>query len=288
MAAHQPLPPDLEALAHEVRAVGDEVSGVTKNLSAQFFELARAASEQTGRVEQVLELTGNVRLEDRQDQFATVIQGLGITLTDFVQQVVQMSKQAVTMVRTIDTILDDVSRLTGQIDNIDRIAERTTVLALNARIEAERAGDAGLGFRVVAGEVRHLSRSTADLAHTIKTEIATIAEALKNGHATLASVASLDMTREIEAKEAVDHTLALLLERDQQINTLAHNSLSTARDIEAAVSGIVTAMQFEDRTHQRLEHVAQALTARDGAAAPAPAPAPAVAAAAATDDVTLF
>lgn len=252
--------PDLAFLADEVRAVGDEVSGVTRNLSSQFFELARAASEQTERVEQVLALTGNVRVEDRQDQFATVIQGLGTTLTDFVQQVVQMSKQAVTMVRAIDTILDDVGRLTGQIDNVDRIAERTTVLALNARIEAERAGDAGLGFRVVAGEVRQLSRTTAELAHAIKAEIAHIADALKSGHATLASVASMDMTREIEAKEEVDQTLALLLERDGQINTLASNSLNTARDIEAAVSKIVTAMQFEDRTHQRLEHVAQALT----------------------------
>ncbi|MGE5478089.1 MAG: methyl-accepting chemotaxis protein [Bacteroidales bacterium] len=248
-------------LAGELRAVGDEVSGVTKDLTSRFFDLARAASQQTDRVSQVLDLTGHVEVGDRRDQFATVIEGLGATLSEFVQQVVQISKQAVTMVRAIDSVLEDVGKLSGQVENIDRITARTSLLSLNARIEAERAGEAGRGFRVVAGEVRHLSQSTADLAHDIKSEIAAIADALRKGYDTLASVASLDMTREIEAKEAVDHTLAMLMERDRQINTLTQSSLDTAREIEQAVNSIVTAMQFEDRTHQRLEHVATALSA---------------------------
>lgn len=279
-------------LADEVRAVSGEITSITRGLTGRFFELARHASDQTERVRQVLEVTGVVNMGDHQDQFAQVVAGLGQTLEEVVQQVVQISKQAVTMVRAIDSVLEDVSRLSGQIENIDRITAKTNLLSLNAHIEAERAGDAGKTFKVVAGEVRDLSRATADLAGNIKGEIATISAALKSGYETLASVASLDMTREIEAKEAVDRTLAMLMERDARINTLAQSSLDSARVIEQTVSSIVTDMQFEDRTRQRLEHVAASIAAlaagRPGPAAPPPSPTPQPAASGTAEDITLF
>jgi methyl-accepting chemotaxis protein len=57
--------------------------------------------------------------------------------------------------------------IVSHIDSIDEIARQTTLLALNASIEAARAGDSGKGFAVVASEVRRLAEHSQDVAKTI-------------------------------------------------------------------------------------------------------------------------
>lgn len=79
-----------------------------------------------------------------------------------------------TMQKTIDmmhTISADNSQIVDIIGVIDRIAFQTNILALNASVEAARAGDAGRGFSVVAAEVRNLALHSASAAKEIKTLI---------------------------------------------------------------------------------------------------------------------
>ncbi|OJX79628.1 methyl-accepting chemotaxis protein [Magnetospirillum sp. 64-120] len=247
------------AASGELRDVANLIGSTSSDLTARFFDLARLTQSQTACVADILDASGASMGADGHEDFAEVIGHLGGTLSEFVREVLHMSKQAVSMVRAIDRVIEDLSRLSHSVEGIDRITAKTNLLALNARIEAERAGDAGRSFGVVAGEVRELSRATSELASGIKTEIATIAEALKSGHATLAEVASMDMTRQIEAKEEVERTLAFLKERDSLLTAAVHTSMENARAIESSVAKVVTDLQFEDRTHQRLERIAAAL-----------------------------
>lgn len=245
-----------DGAARQLTDIGDQIDRSSKDLTGRFFDLARHAGSQTARVEEVRRLTSTLTVDGAEVDFAQVVAHLGDTLGSFVSEVLHLSKQAVTMVRTIDGILENIHRLEHFVDGIDRVNAKTNLLALNARIEAERAGDAGRSFNVVAGEVRELARTTADLAANIKVEISTIAASLKDGHATLGEVASMDMTREIDAKDEVDRTLAALVERDRKLGAVAGESLASARDIEQAINTIVTKMQFEDRTRQRLSRIA--------------------------------
>lgn len=245
--------------ADELRQLAQLIGNSSSDLTTRFFELARSTQGQTGCVREVLDIAGIVDSQAGGTEFSNVISHLGGTLGEFVREVLHMSKQAVSMVRAIDVVLEDLSRLRHSVDGIDRITAKTNLLALNARIEAERAGEAGRSFGIVAGEVRDLSRATSELAAGIKQEIQTISEALKSGHSTLAEVASMDMTRQIEAKEEVEQTLVMLKDRDQRLTAAARVSMENAQAIEKAVSAIVTDMQFEDRTHQRIDRVAMAL-----------------------------
>lgn len=247
--------------ADELRQLAQLIGSSSADLTARFFDLARSTQGQTACVREVLDIAGIVDSQAGGTEFSAVIGHLGGTLGEFVREVLHMSKQAVSMVRSIDVVLEDLSRLRHSVEGIDRITAKTNLLALNARIEAERAGEAGRSFGVVAGEVRDLSRATSELASGIKQEIHAISEALKNGHATLAEVASMDMTRQIEAKDEVEQTLLMLKERDQRLTAAAQASMENAEAIEQAVSAIVTDMQFEDRTHQRIDRVAMALDA---------------------------
>lgn len=241
--------------AGQLDSIGQQIDQSSKELTGRFFDLARHAGSQTARVEEVMHLTSSLMVAGEPVDFAEVVAHLGDTLGAFVSEVLHLSKQAVTMVRTIDGILENIHRLEQFVHGIDRVNAKTNLLALNARIEAERAGEAGRSFNVVAGEVRELARNTAELAANIRQEIGTIAASLKEGHAILGEVASMDMTREIDAKEEVDQTLAALVERDSKLAAVAGESLSSARDIEQAINTIVTDMQFEDRTRQRLARV---------------------------------
>lgn len=278
--------------AGELRDVADLIGRSSGDLTARFFDLARLTQSQTACVRDILEASGVHTVGQEGDDFSAVIGHLGGTLGEFVREVLHMSKQAVSMVRAIDRVIEDLSRLSHSVEGIDRITAKTNLLALNARIEAERAGEAGRSFGVVAGEVRDLSRATSELADGIKHQIAAISEALKTGYATLAEVASMDMTGQIEAKEEVERTLVMLKERDALLTASVRTSMDNAQAIEAAVGQVVTDLQFEDRTHQRLERIAAALDvlAAEGELRLAPTHLgnAVVAKAGDADDVTLF
>lgn len=249
-----------DRLADEIAAVDGDIARTVQNMVACFMTLTQQAGAQSQRVEQVVQLVGAVDLDNGDSlQVAEVIGHMGETLSAFSQEVLNLSKQAVVMVRTVDGILERLTRLEALVGGIDRVTAKTNLLALNARIEAERAGEAGKSFNVVAGEVRELSRVTASLADDIKLEINTIAGSLRDGYQSLATVASIDMSREMDAKEEVERMLGLLIQRDRRLADLAGNSMTGAQAIENTVATIVTDMQFEDRVRQNLARIAAGL-----------------------------
>src|SRR3546814_15860092 len=81
----------------------------------------------------------------------------------------------------MDQIEKSAQEIAQIINVIDGIAFQTNVLALNAGVEAARAGDAGKGFAVVANEVRALARRSADAARDIKPLITTSSEQVESG-----------------------------------------------------------------------------------------------------------
>jgi len=96
------------------------------------------------------------------------------------------------------------------IGDIDKVTRQTNFLALNAAIEAERAGAAGAAFRVIAGEVRDLSKSTKDLAENIRAQIGSVVSGVRKGHAMLKEVATVDMSKNISAKDRLNELIGAM------------------------------------------------------------------------------
>jgi methyl-accepting chemotaxis protein len=85
-------------------------------------------------------------------------------------------------VENFQTAVDEISEIVAIIDDI---AEQTNILALNALIEAARAGDAGDGFAVVANEVKQLAEESQDQAAEIESLVKTVQKDTEQTAATL-------------------------------------------------------------------------------------------------------
>jgi len=161
----------------------------------------------------------------------------------------------------IRLLADDVLALTPIIQVISSIAKQTTLLALNAGIEAARAGNAGRGFSVVANEVRALSKRSTSAA-------ADIAEKL-TATANKVSAKLVEAQRALKLKHGLGELQELigdLTQMQQDFRDSSRVQLDLIADVEAGhregIEHLMAAMghiQFQDVMRQRMEHVQQAL-----------------------------
>jgi methyl-accepting chemotaxis protein len=228
-------------------------------LSGRFQTLAVSAQQQTVRVQSLTELAETVQFEGQNFAVQDISQLLEGTLSDVVAKILLLSRDSMTMVYALDELCANVERVDACMKGLDKINRTTNMLALNARIEAERAGAAGNAFRVVASEVRELSRSTDELAGTMNAELRLVRKGLDEGRETLKRVATIDMSDNILAKDRLDSLISALGKRSQELAATVESAVSEAEIISAAVDGMVTGIQFQDRTKQRLEHVVDTL-----------------------------
>jgi methyl-accepting chemotaxis protein len=180
-------------------------------------------------------------------------------MEQLVEALEQVAGQSGTTVTHIDAMAEHLDGIFVLLEDVKSIADQTNLLALNAAIEAARAGEAGRGFAVVADEVRNLSeRSTAfneqirKLAHSSKDAISRVRD-------TVSQMASRDLDRSRGARAEA----AAMLDRVDAINRGLGNGMreiaECSRVIDQSVAEAVRSLQFEDIATQALAAATQHL-----------------------------
>ncbi|MEY4592562.1 MAG: hypothetical protein RIR18_1457 [Pseudomonadota bacterium] len=177
------------------------------------------------------------------------------TLNSFVDTVVENAKISMGLVEMTDRISSQVGQIFGMLGEIEGISKQTNLLALNAAIEAARAGEAGRGFAVVADEVRDLSGRTSHFSSQIRLLMKNIQGTIGETELAINQLAAQDMTFALTSKLDVEKAMVAIEETNSNTGSLINelNQITTSVDQRAAQA--VTSLQFQDMVTQLLGHV---------------------------------
>jgi methyl-accepting chemotaxis protein len=240
------------AIKGEVDRVQDMLSGAIHTLTASFHGLLAATQAQQNVAVGLAQDDDDGDSGSRFDAFVTNTSAVMQRVVDSVILNSKLGMELVEMTDRISQRANDVESILGEISSISK---QTNLLALNAAIEAARAGEAGRGFAVVADEVRELSTRTAQFSHQISVVMKSMREGVEGAEDAIERLASTDMNFALESKQQVEQVLASIESINQQRGKAIVRLGEQAREMDVEVNRAVTALQFQDLVSQLIGHV---------------------------------
>ncbi len=252
--------PAIDVLKLQLPKMAKLVEESTRDLSERFVDLAKGAKSQSEQVNQIVETANYLETGDQRITMEEFTNLFSDTLNSSIGKILEVSKSAIRMVYLLDEALKSLTTIDSFIGDIQAINKQTNMLALNAMIEAVRAGQYGEGFAVVADEVKQISRQIQALSQNMSHNIKQVSTSVKAGYDVLKEVATTDMSDNIAAKDKLDGLLASLIRQNHTFSDILSSSAKSSDEISRTISNMVVGMQFQDRNTQYVENSVRLLS----------------------------
>ncbi|PSW05773.1 methyl-accepting chemotaxis protein [Photobacterium lipolyticum] len=254
---------ELRSQSQQALSRGHEQSDQSLLVVTSMNEMIATIGEISQNATGAAESAKSANIETQEGQ--RILQEATNTITDLAAQMNDMSG-------VITSLAERTQSIGSILEVIRGISEQTNLLALNAAIEAARAGEAGRGFAVVADEVRNLATKTAQSTNEIQVMIDQLQHESKN------AVDAMDCSKSLtiegsqatkkaqQALEQISAQVMTILDMNTQVATATEQQSSVANEIninmdtvDSSVKVGLTASRELERSSQKLAELAQTL-----------------------------
>jgi methyl-accepting chemotaxis protein len=242
----------LESLMGEViPIVSKQINTSKQHTEQEICSLTDTFSKMSKKIGVLLD---NQKQNDDEAAISQLLEGVEGILKGVVGGLGKLNSAEQGITHEVEVLSKHTIKLESMANEVREVADNINLLSLNAAIEAARAGENGRGFAVVADEVRKLAGSSANTGTKIKKAVEEIDEAMKQALNLAKSTAEIGSETIKNSAGFIDN---VLIDIQATLNSFKENSQTlteSSEQIQQEVYHVISALQFQDRVTQMLDH----------------------------------